>query len=137
LEEVEELLRHQGVDDVEDEERHARAAEDVGLAQELEAPEHRRREPALEDDAQLLVLAGYDLVERVRRDVSTGGGEARLELLGLLRVRGGGMGDAGVVEGVASQAMAHAEGGAAVGAAGARRGQRWGPGAEGAASGLA
>ena len=73
LEEIDELLGHERMDHVQHEERDSAPAEDVGLAQELERAKRGRREPALEDDADLLLLTGDDLVEPALQDIAARG----------------------------------------------------------------
>ena len=98
------------MDHVQHEERDSAPAEDVGLAQELERAKRGRREPALEDDADLLLLTGDDLVEPALEDIAARSRQPRLELLGLLNIGGRRVADPGVVEGVALQPVARADG---------------------------
>ncbi len=81
--EGDELLRHQRVQAVEDQQRHGRAAVDVRHAQ-LGEPAHRRvPQPALHDDPELAVVAVVHFVQRVVDDVAPRRGQALLELLRL------------------------------------------------------
>ena len=99
------------MDHVQHEERDAAPAEDVGVAQELERAERGRREPTLEDDADLLLLPGDDFVEPALEDVAARGRQSRFELLRLLRVGGRRMADPAEIERVALQPVARADGG--------------------------
>ena len=110
LEEGDELLGHERMDHVEDEQRDAGGAERVGHPQELESPQRGRGETALEDDAERLLLAGDHLVETALDDVAPGRGQPPLELLRLLGVGGRRVAQAAVVERVPLERRVHRDG---------------------------
>ena len=62
------LLRHQRIDDVEHQQRHPRRAEDIGEAEPLQRAQHAVGEPAHDDDADLVDIAGDHLVELALAD---------------------------------------------------------------------
>jgi hypothetical protein len=109
LEEGQELIRHQRVDHVQHQHRDAALPVGVGHAQQLERAQRGRGEPALQDDAEPLLLAGPHLVEPALDDVALRGGEAALELLGLLGVGRRRVTQAAVVERVALERGVHAD----------------------------
>ncbi len=98
------------MDDVQHEQRDAAPAEDIRAAEQLEGAEGGGRETALQDDAELLLVARDHLVEAALHDEAPGRGQALLELLGLLQIGGGRVADPAVVERVLRQLVAHADG---------------------------
>ena len=76
--------RHQRVGDVQDVERHAGVAPDVGQASPHQRPHHAVVHAALQDDADLLQVAGEELVHAVRLDEVHRGGPSARDLVPLM-----------------------------------------------------
>ncbi len=62
------LLRHQRIDDVEHQQRHPRRAENIGEAEPLQRAQQAVGQPAHDDDADLVEIAGNHLVELALAD---------------------------------------------------------------------
>ena len=79
------FFRHQRIDDVEHQHRHARFAEYVGQPHALERAQHAVGQTAHDDDADVGDIAVDYLVELVFANESARGGQALLDLQPLLR----------------------------------------------------
>ena len=66
--EAPQLLGHQGIDHVENQQRHPRGAEHIGEAEPLQRPQQAVGEAAHDDDADVVEFAGDRLVEPVVAD---------------------------------------------------------------------
>ena len=74
------FLRHQRIDHVEHQQRHARVAEHIGQPHALERAQHGIGQSAHDDDADIVELAGNEFVELVRADEGARGRQAFLDL---------------------------------------------------------
>ncbi len=83
--EAADLLRHQRIDHVEYEHRHARGAVDVGEPHALERAQHRIGQAAHDDDADIGKIAGDRLIELMLDDEIARRRQALLDLQPLLR----------------------------------------------------
>ncbi len=92
------LLRHQRVDHVEHQHRHARGAEDIGETQPLERAQHGIAEPAHDHNADLVKIARNKLVQLALADERPRGRHAVLDLEAFVDERHGRMGQAGIIE---------------------------------------
>ena len=114
LEESQELLGHERMDDVQHRawaRGSRRARRPSRAARARGAPSASR--PALQDDAELLLLAGNHLVQAALDDEPPRGGQPPLELLRLLRVRRRRVAEPPIVERRPREAVEHADASAA------------------------
>ncbi|MNS14411.1 hypothetical protein D3C72_460300 [compost metagenome] len=112
--EVDDLVLDDGVGHVHDVQRDAAVAEVVRQAQQLQGADDAVVQTALQDQADVVLVAVEVLVERVFLDVADGGGPAFLDLLLFMQEGGGRQHDAAGVARRAFQRLGQRIGGALV-----------------------
>ena len=112
--EVDDLVLDDGVGHVHDVQRDAAVAEVVGQAQQLQRADDAVVQAALQDQADVGLVAVEMLVELVFLDIADGGGPAVLDLFLLVQEGRGRQHDAAGVARRAFQRLRQAEGGALV-----------------------